>query len=136
MHITGRCHCGEITFEAEHDPEKVGICHCTDCQALSASDYHVVVMVAGDIFRFTQGKPRYYVKTADSGNRRRLAFCGTCASAFYSSEDRDAPPIYNIRAGTIDQRRELVPVFECWRSSALPWVAPGEGRTLFDKNPG
>jgi len=27
MKIDGGCHCGYITYEAEADPEKVGICH-------------------------------------------------------------------------------------------------------------
>ena len=33
MRIDGGCHCGFVTFEAEADPEKVAICHCTDCQS-------------------------------------------------------------------------------------------------------
>ena len=28
MKIDGRCHCGYITYVAEIDPDKVGICHC------------------------------------------------------------------------------------------------------------
>jgi hypothetical protein len=30
MKIDGGCHCGYITYEAEADPEKTTICHCTD----------------------------------------------------------------------------------------------------------
>jgi hypothetical protein len=37
MHIDGQCHCGHITFEAEVDPEKTSLCHCTDCQTLSGA---------------------------------------------------------------------------------------------------
>jgi len=29
MKIDGRCHCGYISYEAQIDPEKVMICHCT-----------------------------------------------------------------------------------------------------------
>ncbi len=32
MKINGACHCGNITVEGEADPEKVNICHCTDCK--------------------------------------------------------------------------------------------------------
>ncbi|HET9046453.1 MAG TPA: GFA family protein, partial [Casimicrobiaceae bacterium] len=32
MHVQGRCHCGEIAYEAEIDPAGVSVCHCTDCQ--------------------------------------------------------------------------------------------------------
>jgi hypothetical protein len=50
MKIDGGCHCGYITFEAEADPEKTTICHCTDCQHLSGSAFRTVVRVAGDTF--------------------------------------------------------------------------------------
>jgi hypothetical protein len=39
MKIDGRCHCGYITYEAEIEPEKVMICHCADCQTLSAPHF-------------------------------------------------------------------------------------------------
>ena len=31
MRIDGHCHCGEITFEAEVDPDALNICHCRRC---------------------------------------------------------------------------------------------------------
>jgi len=37
MKIDGGCFCGNITFEADIDPEKVMICHCTDCQSITGS---------------------------------------------------------------------------------------------------
>jgi len=37
MHVEGNCHCGQIKFRAEVDPDQVEICHCTDCQTLSRS---------------------------------------------------------------------------------------------------
>ncbi len=43
MKVEGRCHCGQITYEATVDPEKVSICHCTDCQMLTGSAYRATV---------------------------------------------------------------------------------------------
>jgi hypothetical protein len=37
MKIDGACHCGYIRIEAEADPEKTTICHCTDCQTGTGS---------------------------------------------------------------------------------------------------
>ena len=31
------CHCGFITFEADADPARTGMCNCTDCQALTGA---------------------------------------------------------------------------------------------------
>jgi hypothetical protein len=29
MRVNGGCHCGNLKYEAEIDPARVGICHCT-----------------------------------------------------------------------------------------------------------
>lgn len=136
MHIQGACHCGEIAYEAELDLEKVGICHCSDCQALSASAFRTVAIVSADRFRLTRGRPRQYVKVAESGNPRVQAFCPNCGSALYATDVGDSPNAYNIRVGTVHQRRDLVPKFECWRQSALPWLPENTSTRKFDKAPG
>ena len=136
MRVSGSCHCGEIEYEGELDPEKVGICHCTDCQSLSASAYRVIAMISGETFRISKGRPRIYVKSAESGNRRRQAFCGNCGSGIYACEDSDTPAVFNIRTGTLHQRQKIEPRFECWWGSALPWVSDTRNTRKFDKNPG
>jgi len=35
MKVQGSCHCGRITYEAEVDPGRVSLCHCTDCQTVT-----------------------------------------------------------------------------------------------------
>ncbi len=121
MKIDGGCHCGQITFEAELDPKKVGICHCTDCQTLSGSAFRTIALVSGKSLRIT-GEPKIYVKTGDSGNKRAQAFCPECGSPIYACAVGDAPDIYNIRLGTVRQRAELVPNFQLWCRSALEWL--------------
>ena len=135
MKIDGQCHCGAIAYEAEIDPERVGICHCSDCQQLSASAFRTLAVASADTFKIIKGKPKEYVKVGDSGNSRVQAFCSECGSGLYATDTGDTPKAYNIRAGTIRQRRDLVPRFECWWPSALPWW-PGDPSTKkFDKNP-
>ena len=75
MKIDGACHCGFITIEGEADPEKVTICHCTDCQTSTGTAFRISVPVPGASFKMT-GQPTTYLKTtADSGNPRLQAFC-------------------------------------------------------------
>ena len=135
MQISGGCHCGAIAYEAELEPDRVGICHCTDCQALSASAFRTIAIVAGHTFRVLRGSPKTYVKVGDSGNRRVQAFCPNCGSGLYATDIGENPKAYNIRVGTVDQRRDLVPHFECWRQSALPWLPDNKRTRKFDRNP-
>jgi hypothetical protein len=121
MHIDGGCHCGYLAYEAEIDPGKVGICHCTDCQRFSGSAFSTFVPAARESFRLLAGVPTLYVKTAESGARRAQAFCPRCGTRIYAAAAVD-PQSFNIRVGTVAQRAELRPKVQLWRRSALPWV--------------
>lgn len=121
MRIEGRCHCGTITYEAEIDPEAVGVCHCTDCQSLTGSAFSVYVPASRESFRLLTGRPSIYVKTAESGAKRAQAFCPRCGSRIYAAEATDART-FNIRVGTVVQRAQLPPRKQVWCRSALPWV--------------
>lgn len=122
MKIDGGCHCGAIAYEAEIDPAKVVVCHCTDCQTLSGAAFRTVALTREGGFRLLSGTPRIYVKTGESGVRRQQAFCGDCGSPLYSAPEGDGPKVYGIRAGTSRQRRELVPRAQIWCRSAQPWL--------------
>jgi hypothetical protein len=114
MKIDGRCHCGRITFEAEVDPASVTICHCTDCQTLTGSAFRANIPTAAADFVLRSGTPKSYVKTAESGNKRRHAFCGDCGTPIYACAVED-PPSYSLRVGTITQRAAFSPRRQiCW----------------------
>ena len=124
MKTHGSCHCGYITFEAEADPDKVTVCHCTDCQTSTGSAFRTNVPVAGNAFRMLSGEPTIYVKTtADSGNPRAQAFCPKCGSPIYSTTPGDGPKqSYMVRVGTLRERGQLSPKMQNWFRSAQPWV--------------
>ena len=128
MHVDGQCHCGAITFEAEVDPETTGICHCSDCQALTGTAFRVTVRAPAEHF-VLRGKPTIYVKMADSGRKRAHAFCPTCGTPIYATSAEN-PTLYSLRLGTIRQRKEFVPRKMIWCGSALPWSMDVEGLDL------
>ncbi len=121
MKVTGSCHCGHVTFDAELDPAHVTACHCTDCQTLSGSPYRVSARVPAESFHLRSGQLKVYVKTAESGTRRAQSFCPECGTPIHSS-DPIAPTAYSIRVGCIDQRAALAPQRQIWCQSALPWA--------------
>ena len=120
MRIDGACHCGALGYEADIDPEKVGVCHCTDCQTLGGTAFSLFVQVPKEALRLRR-EPRIYVKTAESGNRRAQAFCPECGTRLYAAAEKD-PQVFNIRVGTVRQRAQLRPKVQLWCRSALPWV--------------
>lgn len=122
LKVTGSCHCGAIAYQAEIDPNKVQICHCTDCQKLTGSAFRVTVPASPEGFRLLTGEPRIYLKTADSGSKRRHAFCGDCGAPVFRMP-ADNTPSYSLRIGGLDQRGELeAPLRQIWSARRFEWV--------------
>jgi hypothetical protein len=123
MKVNGSCHCGYLTFQAEAEPNRTAICHCTDCQNGAGSAFRTTVPASGDTLKILSGEPTLYVKTADSGNQRVHAFCPKCGSQIYSTSQGAPPrPAYSLRVGTLAQRDRFVPQVQNWFRSAQPWV--------------
>jgi hypothetical protein len=122
MRIDGGCHCGFISYEADVDPERASICHCTDCQQLTGSAFRTSVSASDATFRILSGDPTIYVKTGESGARRVQAFCPRCGSPIYATSPGDGPKVYNIRLGTVRQRNQLPPKRQIWCRSQQSWL--------------
>jgi hypothetical protein len=122
MKVTGGCHCGNITYEAEVDPTTVRVCHCTDCQKLTGTAFRTNIASLPGTFRLTSGAPKVYIKTAESGNKRAHAFCPECGTPIYSAAPEPNPSTYGLRVGGIDQRVHFAPpARQIWCGSALSW---------------
>ena len=122
MKVQGSCHCGQITYEAEVDPDSAHICNCSDCQMLTGSAFRVTVHAPKATFRLLTGQPKVYVKTADSGSKRRHSFCPNCGTPVNSSADTDDPQRYSLRVGCLKQRAQLAPKKRNWLRSAMAWA--------------
>jgi hypothetical protein len=97
MKIDGGCHCGYITYEAEADPEKTTICHCTDCQRLS-----------GSAFSNRRPRPRRHIQNhrrADHLCKDRRKRCKTSA--------RILPPMWNTNLFNRRRRRGEILLHPC-----------------------
>lgn len=121
MKVQGACHCGAIAFEATVDPDRVTICHCTDCQSLTGSAYRVTVPTLVEDFSLRTGSPTIYIKTGASGAKRAQVFCSNCGSPLYAHAV-DSPKTYGLRVGCIDQRHLLMPRAQIWCQSSLAWT--------------
>ena len=122
MKVEGGCHCGNIRYEAEVDPAKVVICHCTDCQTLSGSAFRTVVPTNEGALKLLSGAPKVYVKAAENGNRRKQTFCPECGTPIYSAPVGMGPKVVGLRVGTVRQRDQLIPSDQFWFRSSQAWL--------------
>ena len=129
MHIDGACHCGAITYEAEVDPERVVICHCTDCQTFSSAPYRVSAPALTEGLSL-KGEPKTYIKLGDSGREVGVAFCGDCGTALWSAPA--GRPFVFLRVGAMKQRSQLPPKSQGFCKSAQPWASDLSGVKRLD----
>ncbi|MCD2175403.1 GFA family protein [Rhizobium sp. C4] len=122
MQIDGQCHCGRVTYEAEIEPDEVGLCHCTDCQRLTGSAFRVTASTPASRFRLTGNSPKRYEKRADNGALRLQFFCGDCGSPIYTTGEGPDADMIGIRWGSINQRNDLKPASQFWCRSAVGWL--------------
>lgn len=122
MKIDGACHCGQIRFEAEVDPNDVVICHCTDCQTLSGTAFRTVVPAKEGTFTLLSGELKVYEKIAESGNMREQTFCPNCGTPIYSAPVSTENKTVILRVGAIRQRDQLIPSDQFWARSAQGWL--------------
>lgn len=119
--VHGACHCKTIKFTAYVDPDRIRICHCNDCQILSGSAFRLSLPVVSENFTLVSGELKTYVKIAESGNKRAQCFCENCGTQIYATS-LDEPRVFNLRVGTIDERKDLVPQSEKFTAEKLPWL--------------
>lgn len=123
MKLTSGCHCEDILYEAEADEKGVGICHCTDCQKLSAAAYRIVIPANEKNFTLLGSEPKIYIKKSNNGTPRIQAFCSECGSHIYATSTQESGDrIFNIRLGTVDNNQGLVPKKQIWCRSAQLWA--------------
>lgn len=121
MGATGRCLCGEITYEITGDPLATVVCHCEHCQRQSGGAFSVNLIVMPSQIEVT-GELHTYVETGenDDGEYVHRRFCGSCGSPIIS--EMLLAGVTAVKAGTLDNRTTIRPNTEVWCVDRQPWV--------------
>jgi len=118
--LSGGCACGAIRYTCTAAPLFSLNCHCRDCQRESGSAFVPVLGVPKAAFVVSQGSPKYFELTADSGHATTRAFCGDCGSPLFGLPG-SAPEMVTIRAGSLDDPSTFRPSQDIYTASAQPW---------------
>lgn len=121
MAMTGRCACGEVTYEIREQPLFTQACHCTDCQRTTGTAF-VVHMVVGEPDFEIKGDTRSTVVPSGSGAGCELHFCATCATYLWCRYLYHKVCAIAIRAGTLDDTKAVSPQAHIFTRSKQPWL--------------
>ena len=119
--LTGGCLCGRVSISVRGRPDRVGICHCTDCRQES-----------GSAFTFYGVWPaRQFEREGPTSEFKGRHFCPSCGSRLFSVDEHEA----EIKLGILSEApTPLVPTYELWVKRREAWLRPIDGATQHREN--
>ena len=122
MTRTGRCLCGDITYELTGDLIATAVCHCEHCQRQSGGAFSVNLVAHESQLQVT-GTLSTYEDTGEHGDAVHVLrrFCGSCGSPIVSSL-MQPEGVIAVKAGTLDDTSAVQPTVEAWCVDRQPWV--------------
>lgn len=130
--MRGSCQCGQVTYEVTGPPLASIVCHCKDCQKLSASAWSTTLPFKADALE-VRGRLKRWDRIADSGTPNAAYFCPECGNRIYH-ENPDDPRLRRLKAGTLDGDPIPAPQIHVWVSRKQPWVEIPDGVPAFAEN--
>ena len=119
--FSGGCACAAIRYTCSEEPFVCYACHCTECRKRTGSAFGTSLQVPAAGLAIDRGEPRVRRRTADSGNRIDVRFCGDCGTSVYAGGPA-RPHVRVIFGGTLDDPGWVPVQANIWTRSALPWV--------------
>jgi len=123
MSLTGRCLCGEVTWDLAGDVIATAVCHCDHCQRQSGGAFSVN-LVAHESQLTVSGDVATYEDRGDDGGDNVYVlrrFCGGCGSPIVSALV-ETDGVIAVKAGTLDEKSDVRPTVEAWCEHRQPWV--------------
>ena len=134
VQFTGGCLCGTIRYEVNEEPQRIANCHCDDCRKATGSSFATNIFVAEDDVVITQGEPKSFSHTADSGNTMTKEFCANCGSQLFG-HGTGCPSVKHIKVGSIDDACFVRPIANLYVKWALPFTQIDPSLDGFDGIP-
>lgn len=119
--LTGSCLCGKVRISVRGAPDRVGICHCTDCRQESGSAFTFFGIWPAGQFEHTG-------ETASFSGR---CFCPHCGARVFSLDAREA----EVKLGILSAApTPLSPTYELWIKRREPWLRPIDGAEQYEED--
>lgn len=129
--LTGHCHCGAISYEAEGEPAHHALCHCGDCRRAAGAPAVGWMAFKEEQVR-VQGAPITYA----SSEHGRRSFCGTCGTGLFYRNDAFLPGIVDIQSSTLDNPERHAPGAHIQTAERLDWMTKLNEMPAFERYPG
>jgi hypothetical protein len=130
--LRGRCHCGNIRFEAPDDPIHSTLCYCNDCRRQSGAPVLAWAMFPKASISI-EGKPSVY-HSSETGRRSFCSACGT--GLFFTNGQLDQMGMVQVRIAAFDDPNAVGPKMQVQTAERPVWMASINALASFERFPG
>jgi hypothetical protein len=116
--FSGKCLCGNVSYQCHSEPKAVFNCHCEDCRRATGSVFGTNLFVPEAKVEIS-GAVSSYSHISDSGSTMTKRFCPNCGSLLFGSNSAK-PNVVSIRAGTVDQLALIKPQINLFMDKKVP----------------
>ena len=116
--FSGKCLCGNVSYQCHSEPKAVFNCHCEDCRRATGSVFGTNLFVPEAKVEIS-GEVSSYSHISDSGSTMTKRFCPNCGSLLFGSNTAK-PNVVSIRAGTVDQLALIKPQINLFMDKKVP----------------
>ena len=132
--LTGKCLCGEISFEADGDIPVMANCHCTACRQSTGSAFATLMFMKQSDVKVT-GTPKTFQHNSDAGSVMTKHFCSTCGTPLFT-QNSTREGMLDLRAGLINEHEQFAPKVNVYTSSKMAATILDDQLPAFEKMPG
>tara|TARA_B100001741_G_C16157133_1_gene416316 strand:- start:5 stop:502 length:498 start_codon:yes stop_codon:yes gene_type:complete len=120
--LTGKCSCGQVSYELNEAPLFTHACHCVDCQCSTGSAFVIHTLTTKSGFKIS-GETKSTTLPTGSGAGYDPHFCSKCGT-FVWCEYHVAPKGFVVlRTGTLDKPHNIHPQAHIFTTQKLPWLS-------------
>lgn len=131
--LRGGCQCGTVRYALATPPERVYICHCTECRHQSSSAFGISVIADAASLRLIEGVLKCWTRATSSGGEMDCFFCGDCGARLWHRLRGEK--VVSIKGGSLDRPVDVGDVPHIWTRSKLPGVVIPDHVVQFPKEP-
>jgi hypothetical protein len=129
--LTGRCHCGAISYEMPEEVVHHALCHCGDCRRHAGAPVVAWAMLPADRLRVA-GQPAIY----HSSEHGRRHFCAACGTGLFYVNEATLPGMIDVQSATLDNPDALPPSAQIQVAERIGWMRTAHALPEFERYPG
>lgn len=133
LFTSGKCLCGNVSYNINSEPLRMAQCHCTDCQKSSGTGHFSLAFFNKDTVSI-EGDTSSYTTQSDDEPKITRHFCPECGSRLFATNSVNSSLI-SIAVGCVDDSSWFKPQVIVYNKRKPEWDCMDASIPAFEEMP-